>query len=80
MQASASSALRVQKEVADGKREAEICEWLDRHPSVGTWIAIDDMDLLSSDSEHARRLRGHVVHTNADTGLTLQDASGVGRV
>jgi len=62
------------REVSDGKREAEICDWLDRHPWVCNWIAIDDMDLQSSDTEQARRMRGHVVHTNADTGLTVQDA------
>eukprot|EP00929_Paragymnodinium_shiwhaense_P117072 TRINITY_DN8723_c0_g1_i2.p1 TRINITY_DN8723_c0_g1~~TRINITY_DN8723_c0_g1_i2.p1 ORF type:complete len:370 (+),score=92.54 TRINITY_DN8723_c0_g1_i2:103-1212(+) len=50
-------------------REREICEWLDRHPEVKCWIAIDDMDLQSDDNEWARRLRGHFVHTSSNIGL-----------
>lgn len=55
-------------------REAEICEWLDRHPEVTRWIAIDDIDLQSDSTEWARRLRGHFVHTNPNTGLVPADA------
>lgn len=58
-----------------GPREAEICEWLDRHPAVRRWIAIDDMDLgAPGTSAHTLRMRGHFVRTNSDTGLTPQDA------
>lgn len=55
-------------------REAEICEWLDRHPEVSRWIAIDDMDLVVRDNEHARRLQGHFVRTDMSVGLTPADA------
>lgn len=55
-------------------REVEICEWLDRHPEVTRWIAIDDMDLQSDSTEWAHRLRGHFVHTNPNTGLIPADA------
>jgi len=54
-------------------REVEICEWIDRHPEVLHWIAIDDMDLYSDNTECARRLRGHFVHTNSNTGLIPKD-------
>lgn len=55
-------------------REVEICEWLDRHPEVTRWIAIDDMDLQSDTTEWAQRMRGHFVHTNPNTGLVPADA------
>jgi hypothetical protein len=55
------------------KREVEICEWLDRHPEVTSWIAIDDENLTYSDSEQARRMRGHFVHTKSDKGLQPHD-------
>lgn len=55
-------------------REAEVCEWLDRHPKVSRWIAIDDMDLQSDHTEHARRMRGHFVQTNPYTGLVPHNA------
>lgn len=55
-------------------REVEVCEWLDRHPEVMRWIAIDDMDLASEPTEHAMRLRGHFVNTNPHTGLVPPDA------
>jgi len=55
-------------------REFEICEWLDRHPGVRKWIAIDDMDLQSAPNEAASRMRGHFVHTNPCTGLTQATA------
>mmetsp|Transcript_12908 Transcript_12908/g.35038 ORF Transcript_12908/g.35038 Transcript_12908/m.35038 type:complete len:662 (+) Transcript_12908:83-2068(+) len=51
-------------------REMEICEWLDRHPEVAHWVAIDDMDLEIRNSVHARRMRGHFVRTDCDIGLT----------
>mmetsp|Transcript_22715 Transcript_22715/g.57849 ORF Transcript_22715/g.57849 Transcript_22715/m.57849 type:complete len:678 (+) Transcript_22715:63-2096(+) len=51
-------------------REMEICEWLDRHPEVAHWVAIDDMDLEIRNSIHARRMRGHFVRTDCDIGLT----------
>lgn len=55
-------------------REAEVCEWLDRHPGVLRWIAIDDMDLVAGPSKEATRLRGHFVHTSSNVGLTKKDA------
>lgn len=55
-------------------REFEICEWLDRHPEVTNWIAIDDMDLVVRDNDHARRLQGHFVRTDMNVGLTPPDA------
>jgi len=55
-------------------REAEICTWLDQHPEVTRWIAIDDMDLESSDTVHARRMRGRFVRTDCNTGLTHAQA------
>lgn len=55
-------------------REFEICEWLDRHPGVRRWIAIDDMDLHTGPNEAATRLRGHFVHTNPRIGLTKANA------
>lgn len=55
-------------------REVEICEWVDRHPEVVRWIAIDDMDLQSDDTECAHRMRGHFVHTSSSTGLVPVDA------
>lgn len=55
-------------------RGAEICEWLDRHPEVSRWIAIDDMDLLANSSIYAERMRGHFVRTNCNIGLTSEQA------
>mmetsp|Transcript_152859 Transcript_152859/g.488396 ORF Transcript_152859/g.488396 Transcript_152859/m.488396 type:complete len:686 (-) Transcript_152859:198-2255(-) len=51
-------------------REMEICEWLDRHPEVAHWVAIDDMDLEIRNSVHAWSMRGHFVRTDCDIGLT----------
>lgn len=58
----------------DTPREGEICEWLDRHPHVSRWIAIDDMDLLRKPSVYSQRLRGHFVRTKPEDGLTPPDA------
>merc|ERR1712227_1164890 len=58
----------------DGPREAEICDWLDRHPGVTSWIAVDDMDLTPAGSPFLARMQGHVVQTSSNTGLTTQDA------
>lgn len=55
-------------------REAEVTEWLDRHPQVQRWIAIDDIDLQCGHTEDARRLRGHFVHTNPMSGLVPPNA------
>jgi len=54
-------------------RDAEICDWVDRHPSVKQWIAIDDMDLAGGPSPTSQRLRGHFVRTEKNTGLTPKD-------
>lgn len=53
-------------------RSAEICEWLDRHPGVQRWIAIDDMDLVNEPGDSAKRLRGHFVRTPSTSGLSPQ--------
>jgi len=58
----------------DFTREFEICEWLDRHPQVGRWIALDDMDLQAGPTLYAARMRGHFVRTSPHTGLTARDA------
>jgi len=55
-------------------REVEVCEWLDRHPEVSRWIAIDDMDLQGDSTEAAARMRGHFVRTNSNTGLVPLNA------
>jgi len=65
--------------VLDEPRAAEICEWLDRHPEVSRWIAIDDMDLLGAlvrpkQIAQASRLRGHLVRTRCEDGLTQPEA------
>lgn len=52
------------------RREVEICHWLDRHPEVLSWIAIDDMDLQADQSPFAARMRGHFVKTDSSNGLT----------
>mmetsp|Transcript_51862 Transcript_51862/g.150934 ORF Transcript_51862/g.150934 Transcript_51862/m.150934 type:complete len:398 (+) Transcript_51862:67-1260(+) len=62
------------KDLGDEPREVEICEWLDRHPEVGRWIAIDDMDLQASSTTAAARMHGHFVRTDAHTGLVAKDA------
>jgi len=56
------------------RREVEICEWLDRHPEIGHWVAIDDMDLESATTKSAFRMRRHTVRTQAEVGLTPKDA------
>mmetsp|Transcript_34361 Transcript_34361/g.94674 ORF Transcript_34361/g.94674 Transcript_34361/m.94674 type:complete len:290 (+) Transcript_34361:185-1054(+) len=58
----------------DSEREVEICEWLDRHPGVSRWIAIDDLDLEAKSSIDARRMRGHCVRTDPSVGLLPKDA------
>lgn len=48
-------------------RVFEILEWLDRHPEVRSYAAVDDSDLR-------RGLEGHYVHTNPNKGLTKEVA------
>ena len=52
----------------DGSRSAEIAQWLDNHPKVTRYVAIDDMDLL--DGQRADKIEGHFVHTRSELGLT----------
>jgi len=59
--------------VLSGPREEEICEWLRRHPEVRRWVAIDDLDLQSRGTEHAKRMRGHFVQTCKHIGLISRD-------
>jgi hypothetical protein len=56
-------------------REEEICEWLDRHPEVQQWVVLDDLDLISADSEESIRLRGHFVKTESEVGLRYEHAA-----
>lgn len=55
-------------------REVEICEWLDRHPEVQRWIAIDDMQLMNPETKEGQRMKGHFVRTNCNSGLITEDA------
>merc|ERR1712216_459944 len=58
-------------------REQEVCRWLDEHHGeVARWIAIDDIDLARNHviCECSKRMQGHFVHTNPNTGLTEADA------
>lgn len=55
-------------------REAEICEWLDRHPEVTRWIAIDDLDLSNAATEQSQRMQGHFVKTSSSSGLNPHNA------
>eukprot|EP00746_Dinoflagellata_sp_MGD_P122779 gnl/MRDRNA2_/MRDRNA2_57565_c0_seq1.p1 gnl/MRDRNA2_/MRDRNA2_57565_c0~~gnl/MRDRNA2_/MRDRNA2_57565_c0_seq1.p1 ORF type:complete len:278 (+),score=36.24 gnl/MRDRNA2_/MRDRNA2_57565_c0_seq1:76-909(+) len=55
-------------------REVEICEWLDRHPEVQRWIAIDDMQLMNPETKEGQRMRGHFVRTDCNVGLTSKHA------
>ena len=52
----------------DGSRSTEIAQWLDNHPKVTRYVAIDDMDLL--DGQRADKIEGHFVHTRSEIGLT----------
>mmetsp|Transcript_30684 Transcript_30684/g.77561 ORF Transcript_30684/g.77561 Transcript_30684/m.77561 type:complete len:332 (-) Transcript_30684:479-1474(-) len=54
--------------------EEEICEWLDRHPEVMRWVALDDNDLEVGQSAAANRLRGFCVRPDKHVGLTARDA------
>jgi len=62
------------------KRDAEICAWLDQHPGVEQWIAIDDMNLVAFGTPHAERLKGHFVNTRTDLGLQQEDAEAAVRL
>lgn len=64
----------VTKKLSDSPREDEICEWLDRHPEITSWVAIDDMDLQFRTTPSAARLRGHFVRTDQRRGLVPEDA------
>mmetsp|Transcript_13339 Transcript_13339/g.31245 ORF Transcript_13339/g.31245 Transcript_13339/m.31245 type:complete len:184 (-) Transcript_13339:70-621(-) len=67
-------------------REEEICQWLDEHPGVKSWIAIDDMPLDRGQSQPflrwyvpsspaSARMVGHFVKTVPEVGLTEGDVS-----
>lgn len=56
-------------------RDAEICDWLDRHPDVSRWIAIDDFNLVGLNSPHTGRFTGHFVQTDTLVGLQPQEAA-----
>mmetsp|Transcript_47873 Transcript_47873/g.113770 ORF Transcript_47873/g.113770 Transcript_47873/m.113770 type:complete len:167 (-) Transcript_47873:95-595(-) len=58
-------------------RAEEISQWLERHPEVVRWIAIDDWALEQASGSTAARERmlGHCVQTSPETGLTEQDVS-----
>lgn len=54
--------------------EEEICEWLDRHPEVVRWVALDDADLEVGRSPAADRVRGRCARPDKHVGLTATDA------
>lgn len=59
------------------RRAREISEWLQRHPDVRAWVAIDDVDLSWGDGAGAKNtvlMRSRVVRTNAKTCLSEQNA------
>eukprot|EP00747_Dinoflagellata_sp_TGD_P023056 gnl/TRDRNA2_/TRDRNA2_129525_c0_seq2.p1 gnl/TRDRNA2_/TRDRNA2_129525_c0~~gnl/TRDRNA2_/TRDRNA2_129525_c0_seq2.p1 ORF type:complete len:290 (-),score=57.03 gnl/TRDRNA2_/TRDRNA2_129525_c0_seq2:78-947(-) len=53
------------------KRPQEIREWLERHPSIQAWAAVDDVDLEASAPD---LFGGHFVCTDPFAGLTGDDA------
>jgi len=50
-------------------RTDEIKDWVDHHPGVRHWIAIDDYDLAGT-PKHKEIMYGHFVHTDPRVGLT----------
>ena len=54
------------------ERQWEIAAWLDAHPAVARWVALDDEELLEGAPNAARRAAfvGHVVQTQSHVGLT----------
>mmetsp|Transcript_19938 Transcript_19938/g.45984 ORF Transcript_19938/g.45984 Transcript_19938/m.45984 type:complete len:171 (-) Transcript_19938:59-571(-) len=55
------------------RREEEISKWLDEHPEVRSWIAIDDWPLDIDSSAASRRMSEHFVRTTPSRGLKEQD-------
>ncbi len=63
-------------------RQWEIYRWLQhyqrRHATqrIISWVALDDEELLEGDKNqiYKRHFEGHVVKTNSQTGLTMDDA------
>ena len=54
------------------ERQWEIDAWLQAHPHVRRWVALDDEELLEGAPNAARRAAfvGHVVQTQSHVGLT----------
>ena len=64
------------------ERQWEIHEWLQTHAQsqsrpIRSWIALDDEELISGkkNQRHRSQFIGHVVKTESDVGLTLNDAN-----
>eukprot|EP00036_Acanthoecidae_sp_10tr_P016641 CAMPEP_0206297888 /NCGR_PEP_ID=MMETSP0106_2-20121207/6406_1 /ASSEMBLY_ACC=CAM_ASM_000206 /TAXON_ID=81532 /ORGANISM="Acanthoeca-like sp., Strain 10tr" /LENGTH=187 /DNA_ID=CAMNT_0053728571 /DNA_START=123 /DNA_END=686 /DNA_ORIENTATION=- len=58
------------------QRPAEIRAWLDSHPEVVQWVAVDDADLGGDDVPHALEPE-RVVRCDPGRGLTPADADGI---
>lgn len=61
----------------NNNRVDEICAWLEQHPEVSAYVAIDDMDLQSGSGDVGSRSRiaSSSVRTKPAEGLTASDAS-----
>eukprot|EP01025_Chloroclados_australasicus_P040657 TRINITY_DN4256_c0_g1_i3.p2 TRINITY_DN4256_c0_g1~~TRINITY_DN4256_c0_g1_i3.p2 ORF type:complete len:256 (-),score=20.28 TRINITY_DN4256_c0_g1_i3:869-1636(-) len=61
-------------------RRKEILAWLDQHPEIQQWVAIDDLNLadgykdLVVDSLEVKRMQGHFVRTDKLIGLNKETA------
>lgn len=56
-------------------RAEEITRWLDGHPEVTSWVALDDLDLEQGSHIHAQRMSGHFVRTAQEVGLTEKESA-----
>eukprot|EP01024_Parvocaulis_polyphysoides_P051619 TRINITY_DN5090_c0_g2_i1.p1 TRINITY_DN5090_c0_g2~~TRINITY_DN5090_c0_g2_i1.p1 ORF type:complete len:205 (-),score=5.98 TRINITY_DN5090_c0_g2_i1:1384-1998(-) len=61
-------------------RRKEILAWIDLHPEIQEWVAIDDLNLLDgfkdlvNDPIEVKRMQGHFVRTDKLLGLTKETA------
>ena len=58
------------------ERQWEIHAWLQAHPRVRRWVALDDEELIEGQPNAARAAEfvGHAVRTESHVGLTDADA------
>lgn len=70
--------VKANKTIAFAERRArEIGEWLQRHPDVTSWVAIDDVDLSWGDGVRAKDtplMKSRVARTNAEKCLSEENA------